>query len=486
MLRLANADRDVYTAVQWDDVRDINTEAQTATARLSIQMTWLLPHSTARPAAYGLGELHAHASTKMSGWRPEFVVTNADDVRTQTVLYQRELVRKRVSQDAPNTADGTPCIAWTMVIQLDGDFKQSMNLTNFPYDTQAVGVQLRLLNENCCFRPMDELEVWLGTYTKGKDKKVFQLREFARVDVDVWTSQAWLPTGHSVRTSASEKEWSTLGLAHPQIEFLFHVHRNGKVYMYNVSLPVSLVSTLSWASLSAETVGDQVALSFAMLLTLVASKVAASEGLPKTNDLTLLDQHVLVSIVAVTLVVLCNLLGLWDEFEGDDTLHPVGLSKFCGAITFVFYAAWHAWFWLQRRHLETMFAAEGSLVETHAVHDSSDLVSRVKLGTFKNNDDDAPRPVKLKYTYLRGDGAFGTQRQGYGFNDKNEPEATLPIRRAVHGVLGKGNGGSRLVRHKSIFNDFDDFDDSMRPRRQISQAPTEAEVRQLLADHDRG
>ena len=47
---------------------------------------------------------------------------------------------------------------------------------------------------------------------------------------------------------------------------------------------------------------DQLAISLTLLLTLVASKLLASQGLPRASRLTLLDRYVIVSLLAVTAV----------------------------------------------------------------------------------------------------------------------------------------------------------------------------------------
>jgi len=102
-------------------------------------------------------------------------------------------------------------------------------------------------------------------------------------------------------------------------------------------LPIFTVTCCTWTSFAVndDSREAQFTISITLLLTLVASKLLVSEGLPKSPHLTVLDRYVVLSLYTVVGCVLCHLtppdllaFGTDEDDAGRDSSLLLGLGLF--------------------------------------------------------------------------------------------------------------------------------------------------------------
>jgi len=195
-----------------------------------------------------------------------------------------------------------------MQIRYEGVFRETMELYDFPLDTQGLGIHLSC---NCRSTGMTPVTFSLG-------KEVSNAWKLGTIDLDGFTMAALYnlrPTlliyTHMVGSEADR--------LFPTISMTALVHRRALFFTINAGVPFALFSLLSVLQFAAMPVRDgekdwgsinhRAQLSLMMVLTVSAYKMAVGGKLPALSYFTLMDKYMLLSgayVIGVAVYCRCT------------------------------------------------------------------------------------------------------------------------------------------------------------------------------------
>mmetsp|Transcript_12914 Transcript_12914/g.19421 ORF Transcript_12914/g.19421 Transcript_12914/m.19421 type:complete len:416 (+) Transcript_12914:283-1530(+) len=201
--------------------------------------------------------------------------------------------------------------------RLRGTFRQPLDLHDFPFDTQSLQIVLSEQEHGCA---------------------PFRSVNFALQDAGGWKYRNTI----SQRVGDMMPEWEVhypFDLAeanntftasqHPTYTLTLPVRRKAGFYIWNIMIPFSLISglTLTCFALPPEEINDRLTIVMTMILTAVAFKFVASQGLPPISYLTFLDKYVLIMLFGMFLLGI-EVTVVPRLFENDNTLRSVDAKIF--------------------------------------------------------------------------------------------------------------------------------------------------------------
>lgn len=171
--------------------------------------------------------------------------------------------------------------------RMKGTFSESMELEDFPFDTQHLSVVLTA-EESEVELVEDAREPSLVSHLSFVDEQEWLIRDL--VECVPWN-----------------KDSSDLGSVLPSGNMLVvrvHATRRGGFFFWNVLVIMCLICSLIFCtfSVSRDHPTNRLQLSFTVVLTTIAFKFVTNQHLPKVSYLTILDKYILSSIVLMHLI----------------------------------------------------------------------------------------------------------------------------------------------------------------------------------------
>ena len=182
----------------------------------------------------------------------------------------------------PPKYDGRP----PQVVQyyhIKGTFKEVLELNNFPFDYQDLGLTLtsNWHAEELTLVKDDE-----------KDDNIHTWNFYAK--------QEWDLRRHVItKTMTLKPTEGSSGNSYPQYMIRMNVMRKYRFYLYNVFLIMCLITVLTFSAFAvkADSPGDRIQITLTLLLTTVAFKYYVQQFVPTVSYLTVLDSYVLCCMV---------------------------------------------------------------------------------------------------------------------------------------------------------------------------------------------
>mmetsp|Transcript_85964 Transcript_85964/g.149758 ORF Transcript_85964/g.149758 Transcript_85964/m.149758 type:complete len:703 (-) Transcript_85964:74-2182(-) len=186
-------------------------------------------------------------------------------------------------------------------IRVEGQFSESYQLKNFPFDTQKLTLKM-----STSHRDRKDGSVYPLAFAFDKESKV-ETNNFGASNV--WSLQDWIE-------AAPE-----LDEERPVLLIKMTARRYCGSYLWNVYFPLMLINLMCltvWA-VAYDDPGSRLQISLAMVLIAVAFKTQISDYLPRISYITTLDWYVIFSFVFQALVVAENgIMGLMARRYGEE------------------------------------------------------------------------------------------------------------------------------------------------------------------------
>lgn len=236
--------------------------------------------------------------------------------------------------------------AINIVFEVEGSFVELFELKHFPFDHQSVTAKLRI---QCALEGKVPV-VFTGLHTAVEvvDVENFSLQ-------NTWDIEKRLEV-HCESVSPME------GRTYPLLKFTAHVNRKPWFYVWNVIVPMSMLSLAAFLQfeVAESDVADRASISLTLLLTAVAYKLVTAGMVPAISYFTLLDKFVAANIILMLGLVLES--GATNELVTNGWLgwRPKN-ERFSIQVCFSVWVAIHVWFIIDARmtHRKAMKEAKG-------------------------------------------------------------------------------------------------------------------------------
>ena len=242
------------------DLDEIDSANQNFSANVFFEALWRDPRLATDPA----GGIQRRPLSEI--WHPRLQVLN------------QQRLWSTMAEEAEIQPDGTVVFrqrAW-------GSFSQPLNLKEFPFDRQALSIQLVAADY------LTEQVELVATVGSG----VSDTLSIADWKVVNWEMAADAPVP------------SPPGAKHeivPSVALVLHVERRIGYYVIKVILPLLLIVAMSWVVfwIDPRDFGTKVSVAITAMLTLIAYRFAVGATLPNVSYLTRLDLFIMVSTVLI-------------------------------------------------------------------------------------------------------------------------------------------------------------------------------------------
>lgn len=190
-------------------------------------------------------------------------------------------------------------------------FSQYFTLRQFPHDEHLLSIQLTSNLPTYISRDDPNVPPLKVTLVEDTRKPNVMRAHHVFMARDTWdlspivAVERWLSDGAS----------SGSGRQYPHFYWSFELRRKPAFFHWNVSIPIFVLTTLSFAAFALEDLSDRVAVNLTLLLTSVAYKLVVAASLPQLSYLTVLDKYTLFSSLIICAV-----------FAADSTLQSHGVA----------------------------------------------------------------------------------------------------------------------------------------------------------------
>jgi hypothetical protein len=252
------------------------------------------------------------------------------------------------------------CEAWGVLHYWDAiaTFTNDFDYARFPYDVQTLKVLIRVTGENNGISHVqlaDSAQIKLKDLVAGSDEMAQLQKTFD--SLPGWNLQGYL-------SASRQPEGKDRGSEHDGIEFSFDIARDSAFYIYNLVLPVVIVTVCTLASfmLHPSECATRVTLCVTLLLAMLTFQSVASNYVPPTGKTTAYHQFVLMSMSHNLVVFFESIvvfkLPRWlhlDSVEGDEDIEIFAfVDDFFAIVTVPFYLSF------------TIFTINGGLLDGYA------------------------------------------------------------------------------------------------------------------------
>jgi hypothetical protein len=212
---------------------------------------------------------------------------DAGKIWTPRIFFENALEQPSYHHEPAVEVDDRGVV--TSFVILTGKFSAPMNLRQFPFDRQVLGVRIGPFEDESVVKFVVKPEMLLVS---------------KRASATDWTIEGTAARVESHVYVAGEGIYS-------RYENEVSVARRATFYVWRVMLPLTLLVLVSWAVFWFEPAGlqPQISTCMASLIALVAFNFTTDFSLPKVAYLTLIDKHALIgfgfvsaSVVLVTLI----------------------------------------------------------------------------------------------------------------------------------------------------------------------------------------
>eukprot|EP00439_Symbiodinium_sp_Y106_P063227 s2004_g9.t1 len=229
-------------------------------------------------------------------------------------------------------------ITFTLSWRIVGEFGESLELHDFPFDCQDFTLTL------CFFRACkrDELQVrFIDAQASRVPLRVFSLE-------NTWNRPHRLIIGPSF----SDPRDNCKGAVFPLLHVTVQMQRVPWFYFLNIVVPMFTIVAMSacYTQIKAKEIADRLSTSLTLVLTAVAYKYLVAQMVPAIGYSTWLDKYVLMCWFFLAGIVLENCLALKNFYRTELVAAAVLYSSF--AVCNIRFAKW-AWdvYWAQRTKL---------------------------------------------------------------------------------------------------------------------------------------
>ncbi len=279
----------VRAAFQFQDVNEINDEAETFEFTGILTLQWNDPRQSFDPVAAGTGEKIYQGDYQFNeispGWFPQVILANASG------LYETHGVVLRVQPD------GTQTLVQALNAVAEADF----DLMRFPFDRQRLEAVFVVLGFD-----QDEVRFEAEPEIAGSPGVEVQIPQWRLGQIVMSTRD--LPSAHAGKESIASSFVASVD-ARRQSLFIIRL----------VVLPLVVIVSLSFSVfwMDRSSLGDRISVSFIGILTGVAYQIVMSEILPHISYVTFMNAFLNLSFATMCATVVINLMvGALDK-KGD-------------------------------------------------------------------------------------------------------------------------------------------------------------------------
>ncbi|CAD5114966.1 DgyrCDS3996 [Dimorphilus gyrociliatus] len=246
-------------------INDIDTISQKYSADVFIQAQW----AEANLAGYSQNELDRLNWKRQ--WHPRIKVTN--------VLGDLER-----SDEWTVAKAGSEYAVCSQRMRLKGDFKENLELRDFPVDVQELSIHVT------------------SEHPASKVKLIKDAFILSSCDVSEFgDSHEWTLFEHvdSQESELNTQEMNSKKFTRSKITLTCHVARKAGYFFWNVALIMFCITSLTFCSFTVdkESPKDRLGITLTLLLTSVAFKMVVSRSLPTISYLTSLDIYILINMM---------------------------------------------------------------------------------------------------------------------------------------------------------------------------------------------
>mmetsp|Transcript_47281 Transcript_47281/g.110579 ORF Transcript_47281/g.110579 Transcript_47281/m.110579 type:complete len:359 (-) Transcript_47281:53-1129(-) len=252
------------------------------------------------------------ATVKIESNDPQEVGSFLDKVCARTTLE---------NSTAPSIEDTKPTVvkepnAVKLRWVIAGEFSESLELENFPFDNQELSVTIRV-GMPC---------------RAGKPQIRFRDSGQSRVVLNVFNLvNTWMPPDKVVvKTGFTDPSKNFQGHVFPTAKISVNLQRIPWFYVSNIVVPMATIVLMSACSLSIDPndVAGRLSASLTLVLTAVAYKYIVAQMVPNIGYNTWLDWYVLMCWAFLVFIVLENCVALY--YLGRDHERTLAVSVFVG------------------------------------------------------------------------------------------------------------------------------------------------------------
>lgn len=313
---------EVHPRIRLLALHDIDSAAQTWAADVEIEYFMVHPRGMDLGLKNPVNDLLVDSFQKEEKKAFKFTLKNALDERDEKLSRASLFMWKDRGSETgvfflPKTMDqkrGPPiprkATAFSFTHQYGGRFRQTLDLTNFPLDSQELKIEVMLLVDVKSARFLPPAEIaW--TVKEGAENANDNWVKYGDTPPLLeWTLLATIPgrtyetlpgkTGRSGRKTFSEHT------------FVIQVQRKYMYYMQAVVAPYLLLTTCLWsaAAIPWDDVASRLAIVTTLLLSSLAFRFVTTGLIPRVGYATLLDKFILsclaFNVAAVVLVCLAG------------------------------------------------------------------------------------------------------------------------------------------------------------------------------------
>jgi succinate dehydrogenase/fumarate reductase cytochrome b subunit len=292
-------------------IMEIDIVGQSFTVEFQLEASWLDAAFAGRQQLSSDDEYDEQVIDRMSTiWtQPDGLRVIGSDKKyfSPMILFRNSIELSDLEewgQIFPRESFGIVCYR----VKTRGKFQQCMDLHSFPLDTQDLKIVLTSGHEANSLNPsINEptdkryayKRVELVQNLSGKYRSFTNSRNFTfGNEYEMQEGVKFVPGITAKDESASLRQYPTLSMAAV-------VHRKIGYWVYNVVIPLYLITAVSCASFAVppEDVADRCSITMTMMLTTVAYKYLISDRLPTISYLTLIDLYVLVNMLLQVLFI---------------------------------------------------------------------------------------------------------------------------------------------------------------------------------------
>jgi hypothetical protein len=287
--------KEVRVRAYFHRIIEVHMLEQTFTADLQIEASWVDKGMQQTLAGVQLDTVDFAKDHRV--WNPYLSFRNLisdDGCEVWYTVYQSKDGAEPVNVvDCESDLLPVVCRRWRCTRAV---FQNSMKLHQFPFDIQRLPISLTV--------GYDVADVVLVGNVNPAYRSFVVKHNFAQSGEYELVPRVFLAQAVTLRQD------SCSGRVYPVLNVSVVVRRWPSYFLWNVGLPILVISLLSFSAFAipAADIADRLGVSLTLLLTIMAFKYVITDRLPNFNNLTYVDHYMLICTAFVILVCVTNLL----------------------------------------------------------------------------------------------------------------------------------------------------------------------------------
>jgi len=326
-------------------IGEVDTVACTFAAHFYVTATWSDPKLTIKELNKDGNGRQAQSDIIEKSFDPKIMFMNTAGVPEIEDLVCPKFYREK-SKRGPKNA-----LVFSCRYGVTARFHEQFELKDFPFDKQPLNIVISSDNHD------DVINLY------GYDDESLVRKEFMVLNEYEMSKKIMSCRARTVRNH---------GHGYPLLYTGVFVERNYGYYLWNVFLPIFLITLMSVTTfvVPLDQVADRCGVILTLLLTSVAFKFVVGQGLPKISYNTYLDTYVLVSFIVLTFIALgVAFVGFLDEHVSTEA--AINTDKVLLNISVGVFVIWHiyafvdAGYRIRKRKNGTMGPSKEALVTSN-------------------------------------------------------------------------------------------------------------------------